>query len=213
MEKVNLPIDPEIGQEIIKNTENGYVITGCDVIKGWKGAQNTYYVSLEFPTKRPMNFTDRQIKMIVDLDKLYVILNNRIRIPKGSVADLLDDIVDAFGVKEFSAAVPAREISNTSTPKEKFKDGDAENAEKNEPFKFIKPVIAAHSTDPSKPTLADLVNVIINTHKKLGLSGKALADRCLTDVMDMKDPVTNTSLASDVQLAMQAYLNYELSKV
>lgn len=98
------------------------------------------------------------------------------------------------------------------SPKEKIKEGQAESAEQSEPFHFVKPVVAAHSSDPTKPTLADLVDRIISAHKKTGLNGKSLADRCLTDVMEMKDPVTQKALASDVQAAIQAYLNYELSK-
>ena len=169
MEKVNLPIDPDLGQEIKKHIDAGLVITGMGVVKGWKDQKDSYFISLDIPVMAPVTP------------------------PPAAVA-----------------AVGTETLANNGA---KLKDGDPEQRELKEPF--IKPqrqIVVAHSPDPNKPTLADLVDLIIAANKKMGLEGKPLADKCLDEVFNMKDPVTNTNLPTEVQNAMQAYLNQELLK-
>jgi len=165
VEKINLQIDPELGIELKKYIDSGLVITGMDMIKGWKGASDSYFISLgEKPVVFPV-------------------------VP-----------ISPFGT---SAALPYVKAKQPDDP---------EAVEKAEPFNYKKPIVASHSSDPSKPTLCDLVDRIIKSNKDAGMFGKGLADKCLADCVELKDPMTKTSFPTEVQNAMQAYLNQELSK-
>lgn len=161
MDQINLTIDADLGSEIKKYTDQGFVITGVQMLKGFKSNPDIYFLSLS-------------------------------------------NEVPVQTVKQ-SITVPA------GTERKRLADGEPEKIEAKEPMP-AKPIVVTHSADPSKPTLADLVDRIIKTNKDNGFSGKALADQCITEVMDMRDPVTKLTLPTEVQKAIQAYLNQELSK-